>query len=290
MKQAILITAYKNAEHLLELIDIFDCDFEFYIHIDKKSKITDADCRMIAGRSNVAYLSRRYSVNWGGMNHLKCILLLAGQALKNKGIGYMHLISGNDYPVKSLHYFKAFPEGNDNEYLENFPVPTHRWYKGGLNRLENYYFLDLLNTRNSRQERCYNLLLDIQEKLHIKRTLSPKLPPLYGGGTWWSLTYNCVKYVVEYTAAHPRLLRRLRYTFIPEEFYFQTIIMNSPFAVHVVNDHLRYIDWDFRNGNCPAVLDLSDAGAIKESNALFARKTEYPVSRELIDSLRADRA
>ena len=37
MKQAILITAYKNFNHLIDLIDFFDDDFEIFIHIDKKS-------------------------------------------------------------------------------------------------------------------------------------------------------------------------------------------------------------------------------------------------------------
>lgn len=37
MKQAILITAYKNYHHLEEIIAFFDDDFEIYIHIDRKS-------------------------------------------------------------------------------------------------------------------------------------------------------------------------------------------------------------------------------------------------------------
>lgn len=290
MKQAILITAYKDAGRLRELVGFFgDGDFEFYIHVDKKCPISDEECTALAALPNVAYVSRKYKVNWGGMNHLKCVLLLARQALKNTEIGYIHTISGSDYPVKSPEYFKAFAEGNRKEYLENFTVPASRWYKGGMNRVEYYHPMDLINIRDYGQLKYYYRFLGIQEKLGMKRSYSRKLPPLHGGSIWWSLTYDCVKYVVGYTSAHPRLLRRLKYAFIPEEFYFQTVIMSSPFAANVVNDHLRYIDWNERNGNCPAVLDMTDIGAISESMALFARKLESPVSDELLNHFRETR-
>lgn len=290
MKQAILITAYKDAGRLRELVDIFgNGDFEFYIHVDKKSNISDAECAELAGCPHVACVSRKYKVNWGGMNHLKCVLSLAREALKNKEIGYIHSISGSDYPIKNPLYFKKFAEGNQKEYLENFPVPASRWYKGGMNRVEYYHPMDLINIRDWGQLKYYYRFLGIQEKLGIKRSYSSKLPPLHGGSIWWTLTYDCVKYVVDYTFKHPRLLRRLKYAFIPEEFYFQTVIMSSPFAKNVVDDNLRYIDWNERNGNCPAVLDVTDVEAIRESAALFARKVESPVSDELIDCLRGNR-
>lgn len=290
MKQAILITAYRDAARLRELVDIFgDGDFEFYIHVDRKGHISDAECAALADHPHVAYISRKYKVNWGGMNHLKCILLLAREALKNKDIGYIHSISGSDYPVKTPDYFKKFATGGSKEYLENFPVPASRWYKGGMDRVEYYHPMDLINIRDFGQLKYYYRFLGIQEKLGMKRSYSRKLPPLHGGSIWWSLTYDCVKYVVDYTSAHPRLLRRLKYAFIPEEFYFQTVIMSSPFAENVVDDNLRYIDWNERNGNCPAVLDMTDAGAIRESPALFARKVESPVSDELLNHLRENR-
>ena len=47
-------------------------------------------------------------------------------------------------------------------------------------------------------------------------------------------------------------------TLLPDEMFTQTLLMNSPFASTVVNKHLRYICWEHRNGNRPAVLDESD--------------------------------
>jgi len=49
-----------------------------------------------------------------------------------------------------------------------------------------------------------------------------------------------------------------RYTFVPEETNFHTVVLNSPFKDHVVNRRLRYVDWRYRNGNYPANLNESD--------------------------------
>ena len=97
MKQAILITAYKNYNHLEEIINFFDENFELYIHIDKKSKISETELINLNKYENVKLVSQKFNVNWGGLNHLKCILYLCEQALKNPNIYYLHLISGSDY-------------------------------------------------------------------------------------------------------------------------------------------------------------------------------------------------
>lgn len=76
-------------------------------------------------------------------------------------------------------------------------------------------------------------------------------------------------------------------THVPEEVFFPTLVMASSFAGRVVNDNLRYMDWVPRNGNNPAVLDMSDAERIVRSGKLFARKLDRPVSSSLMEHLAA---
>jgi len=77
----------------------------------------------------------------------------------------------------------------------------------------------------------------------------------------------------------------MKYTFCPEELYFQTVIMNSKYAKNVSNNNLRYIDWNpsrvGKDSTSPAILDLNDLEKIKNSNMLFARKFDTPNSDEL---------
>ncbi len=65
MQQAILITAYKNIAHLREIIDFFDDDFLFYIHIDKKSKPGKADILLLSENKKVIFFFQGNSVSTG---------------------------------------------------------------------------------------------------------------------------------------------------------------------------------------------------------------------------------
>ena len=105
MKQAILITAYKNYHHLEEIIQCFDVNFEIYIHLDKKSKISKEELARLKGYNIVKSIAQKYSVNWGGFNHLKSILYLTEKALQSQDNHYFHLITGHDFPIKKGSYF-----------------------------------------------------------------------------------------------------------------------------------------------------------------------------------------
>jgi hypothetical protein len=290
MKQAILITAYKNYHHLEEIIQYFDANFELYIHLDKKSKISDIELAHLRKHDTVKLLEQKYKVNWGGFNHLKSILFLAEQALKNPDNHYFHLITGHDFPVKNSAYFMEFFKNNRNvEFMNhfNFPDAASGWPgNNGLDRIEYYNFNDLWDFKNHKQYEKIALVLRLQKRLGFKRTISSKMPKLYGGSTYWSLSRECVSYVMAFTQKNKWVLNRFKYTLCAEEFYFQTLILNSDFADKVVNDNLRHIDWVARNGNNPAVLDESDFEKLKETNAVFARKFDYPQSMGLLNKIK----
>lgn len=287
MKQAILITAYKNYHHLEEIIQCFDANFELYIHLDKKSKISDIELANLRKYDTVKLLEQKYKVNWGGFNHLKSILYLTEQALKSSDSYYFHLISGHDFPIKKNTYLVDFFKNNDKEYIECHSIPRIGWANnGGLDRIEYYNLFDVLNAKRPKQNAKIWQFIEFQKKSGFKRSISFKMPKLYGGSTWWSLSRCCVSYVVEYTQKNKFVLNRFKNTFCSEEFYFQTVIMNSSFAAKVVNNDLRYIDWVARNGNNPAVLDDTDFETLKKTHAVFARKFDYPQSVELINNVK----
>ncbi|WP_170179813.1 beta-1,6-N-acetylglucosaminyltransferase [Flavivirga rizhaonensis] len=286
MKQAILITAYKNFEHLVDILDFFDESFEFYIHVDKKSIIPKSVFKKINSRKNVKTLSQRYKVNWGGVNHLKSILFLAGNALQEPDTQYFHLISGQDFPIKNtLQFKKMINSSKSKDYLEYFEVPTKAWANenGGLDRVQYYHLFDMLDAKKHIKWLWW--FVRLQKKFHFKRSIKNEIPKLYGGSTWWSLSRETLQYVVNYTNKNPYLINRLQYTFCPEEIYFQTIIMNSDYSKKVINDNLRYIDWEStrigKYSASPAVLSSSDFEKIKASKKIFARKFDNPISDNL---------
>lgn len=288
MKQAILITAYKNYPHLEEIIDFFDANYELYIHIDKKSNISNDELNHLKNKCQVQLVSQKYNVNWGSFNHLKSILYLTKSALKNPEIFYFHLISGHDFPIKKLNQFNDFFNKNaDFEFISYFDVPKIGWADNqGMDRLEYYNLYDIFNAKEPNQKKWIRRIFNLQKKLGIKRKIETKMPKLYGGSTWWSLSRKAVEYVINYTNQNKFVLNRFKYTLCSEEFYFQTVIMNSSFAINVTNNSLRYIDWTPRNGNNPAVLDETDFEKIVNSDAFFARKFEYPLSVNILSEIK----
>lgn len=287
--QAILITAYKNYHHLEDLVNFFDDRFNIYIHIDKKSSISKEDIQKLSSKRRVQYISQQYKINWGGINHLKAILELAEKAIGNSENKYCHLITGHDYPIVPLNKLSDFINTNGtNDFMEYFPLPYSAWPEEGMDRLSRYNIYDLIDGRTGLNERLIKGFSKLQKMIGFKRSFSKDFPPLYGGSTYWSLKRESLEYVFQYMEEHPRFLKRFRYSFCSEEIFFQTILLNSPIKETIINDNMRFIIWEERNGNFPANLDYNDYDNIQKSKALFARKFEFPVSEDLLNRIKKD--
>jgi len=286
MKQAILITAYKDIDKLEILINQFDNDFSFYIHIDKKSQIPTNHIESLNKIATVKVVSRKYSINWAGFNHTKAILHLTEEALKNKNIEYIHLISGQDYPIKSSNQIKDFLRSNrGSEFIENFKLPYEKWADhGGLDRINYYRFYDYLNAQSKNQKRILNIIVKIQKIFNFKRSRKNLPKNIYGGWAWFTLTRECMQYITDYTKENPKYFKRYEYTSAACEIYFHTIIMNSTFSKNVVNNDLRYIKWEGNKPN-PEILNKKHYHNMIKSDALFTRKIDYTISEKLLKKL-----
>ena len=273
MKQAILITAHTSFNHIVNIINIFDHNYVFYIHIDKKSNISETQLQLFLSNPKVKFISQKFSINWGGTTYLKSILLLSEEALKDKEIEYIHLISGQDYPLKTPSHMSVFlrkePEA---QYIESFSLPSDKWHNGGMSRIQKYHLHDIFNARTYLGAKLIKKAIKFQNLFQLKRKYKDNLPPLYGGSSWWTLSYDCLAYVIAYTHNNPQLLKRFEYTLSSDEMYFQTVIATSPFSSKVVNNNLRYVDWTPRHGVSPVTLDERDYEKLLTSSAFFARK------------------
>lgn len=285
MKQAVLITAYKNIPHLLRIMDHFDENFRFYIHVDKNSQLSQEEIRYLSQHSKTGAFSQSFKTRWGGSAHLHSILHLMQKAAQEPEIEYVHLISGHDFPIKSAAYFREFIQKNQGaEFMEYFPLPTDKWENGGLDRLKYFHVHDLINAKGKYGPWIHRFIA-VQKKLGISRNLDFKDMVLHGGSTWWSLSRQAVSYILNFLKENPWFLKKFRFSFCAEEIVIQTVLLNSPFKSKIQNSNLRLIVWEYRNGNIPAVLDESDLEKIHASNHLFARRFEYPVSEALLKKI-----
>jgi hypothetical protein len=124
--------------------------------------------------------------------------------------------------------------------------------------------------------------------------------PLYQGSQWWALTRPCVSHVLGFVQENPRYVRFLRYTLMPDEVFFQSIVKSSPFGDRISHDLPRsgppspaerhdhgttYLDWNIAGAAHPKILSLADFGALARSHCIFARKFDEALSTDLLDLL-----
>jgi hypothetical protein len=103
---------------------------------------------------------------------------------------------------------------------------------------------------------------------------------LYGGSQWWVFNRYFVKYLLEFCNKNPDFIKFYKHTFVPDEMFFQTIIMNSPFKDTIMNG-LIYHDWTIGQPPYPSLISEIHLPILKQdlidisyglSKLLFARK------------------
>lgn len=278
MRHAILLLWHTDAKQLLDLTECFDEDFTFYIHIDKRSK---EDIGRLKQKNNI-HIYRKYKIHWGGFNILKAELFLLRKIVEDKkDYAYIHFFSGQDYPIKNLQYIKDFFIANiGKEFMHYMKIPSKHWEKGTYDRYLYYRFHDLFDYRKRQGAHIGSLIVNFQIKHRIKRLIPNQVPQLYGGSNWMSITAACAKHIVTNEKNNKPLYNRLKYTFAPEETYFQSVILNSRFKENVENWNLRYIVWEGKAS--PRTLSTKDWPDIQRCKELFARKIDRSRSKHLI--------
>nr|MBQ8252252.1 hypothetical protein [Lachnospiraceae bacterium] len=287
MKLAYLITAYKDADSLLELARMLAQNGYVYIHIDKKSRtITDEDMETLNHIPNCTAI-RKYDIKWGGFNHVRAILELVLMAVANQEVTYMHMLTGEDYPLLPVEELDdRFVDCNDiyMTYIEPENLPDtvtvrYRYYN---------WFQDR-NVKNKFLWTIQYMTVKLQKLVGVFREGIGEFNRIYKGLVYISMPKEAAAYVIEYVAGHEDFWRDLYRCQVPEEFFFQTLFMNSSkWADRVINKELRYMDWSRGDGASPCYLVPKDYENVMKSECVFARKFHPELSKELRDKIRTE--
>lgn len=281
MRLAYLILCHKDPDQINRLVNaLLDGDTDIYIHVDAKSNIAS----QITAWPSVFIIEQRVDTRWGTVSQIHSMLaLITAAVMSGLQYDYLSLISGQDYPIQSQASFRNFLRDNyGKEFMEHYTLPNKQLsYEGGIGRVR-YRWIDFLTERRSLPFRIVrNIYLHTFGRM-LRRSLDD-LPVLYGGSNWFSITGHFARYTLHYLESNPAYLRRFDHTGCADEIFFQTLMMNSPFARNVVNNNLRYVKWS--NGSSPDILTASDYDNIVSSGRYFARKVDQTGSANLLDKL-----
>lgn len=293
MNVAYIISAYKLPSLLVRLVRRLDAPgTSTFIHVDARTpaSVYSAMVEPLEDRGDVHFLPR-HPCYWGDFGHVHATLKgLRALLASGRPFDYVVLLTGQDYPLKSNTMIQgALHDAAGQVLMDCMPIPNEHWTDdGGRGRIEHWHF------RIGRRRVAFpgtpfrNPVLNAAWSLparvfRLRRSLPAPVRP-YGGSSYWMMPADCARYVDRYARENPEFVRFFRHVLVPDEIFFQTIVMNSPFRERVAGDDLRYVDWA-GGGDHPKILTTADLEALSRSGSLFARKFDPSVDETVLDRI-----
>lgn len=223
---------------------------------------------------------------------IEATLNLLKTASSNHKYDYYWLCSGQDFPIVSsteiIEYFQSHQgenfisfspscryknDGKENHYDKRNRVyfPKFLMSSTFLKRVLRHFYIEMTGGWNH----TYAL---------FRRRDDFSKVPFYYGSQWWAFTGSCVEWLLQYIKEHTWYCRGYQHSLTPDESFFQTLFMLSPFKLER-HDYLHYIDWSAKDGkpqNSPNILTIKDYEKIKSSDYLMARKFDMNVDKDII--------
>ncbi|XP_038065057.1 xylosyltransferase 1-like isoform X2 [Patiria miniata] len=274
--------ALRQVRRLIRLL--FHTDHYFYIHVDSRSDYLHRELsKMAQAFSNIRLTPWRLATIWGGASLLQVYLRCMEDLLNMADWQWDFFInlSESDMPIKT------------NEYLVSF-----------LSRYRKYNFLKAHGNDDERFIKKQGLDKVFYEcDTHMWRLGDRKLPTgitLDGGSDWITINRQFVEYLI---TSKNELLTGLKqmykYTLLPAESFFHTVLENSELCKTFVDNNLRVTNWKRKLGcqcqykhivdwcGCsPNDFKPEDMYKTKPNRpAYFARKFEPVINQAVINQL-----
>lgn len=214
------------------------------------------------------FVADRVTVEWGGFGVLHATLnLIRAAVASGHSFRYFTVLSGSDYPIKHREAIARRLSSGNRQYLrvDRRPADPGNTHSHFLKNLPNgRYFGDMVP---------------------------------YHGAAFWSLTADCISFILDFIAENPGYVDIHRHVLFPEEIFFQTLVKYSPFADAITQDFSagswpdqthhgnHFIDWQGIRQRNYINLDERDFDDLLASDALFARKFLEHESSKLLELL-----
>ena len=284
MKVAFLMLCHKNPKQInLLLKALKHPQIDVFIHVDSKNENIREDIE----KSDGVYLLPKkdcVDVQWAQFSEVKATLNLLNVAISKGGGGYSHyfLISGQDFPLKSIGKIVRFlNERKDENFIDCALIKR-------FEKRNDIYFPRMVIGRRIWQKILKGILVystgGWNQTFSIIKRLKPANVQYYFGSQWWCLNDAMVKWIYNFLENYPEYIKLFKHSLCPDECFFQTLVMNSPFA-NTTKPYLHYIKWE-KGKSSLKTLTTIDYEELKKAEKLIARKFDINVDAEIIERLR----
>lgn len=282
MKVAFLMLCHKNPKQInLLLKALKHPQIDVFIHVDSKNENIREDIE----KSDGVYLLPKkdcVDVQWAQFSEVKATLNLLNVAISKGGYSHYFLISGQDFPLKSIGKIVRFlNERKDENFIDCALIKR-------FEKRNDIYFPRMVIRRRIWQKILKGILVystgGWNQTFSIIKRLKPANVQYYFGSQWWCLNDAMVKWIYNFLENYPEYIKLFKHSLCPDECFFQTLVMNSPFA-NTTKPYLHYIKWE-KGKSSLKTLTTIDYEELKKAEKLIARKFDINVDAEIIERLR----
>ncbi len=296
LRLAYLIFVHKDPPQLARLLKrLYYPTSTFYIYVDGKADINLFKSAIYGIPSDqVIWLSKRKPVSWGNFSLSDAYLTSFQTILKQSPEpDFILTLSGQDYPIVTNEKIQNwFAEHVDQTIMDHSMITDNSPHI--TERVEQYYLSvkrhhaikyphpnpDIL------RRKVFNAVLNLSGLFPLPRKM-PMGHQLFFGTNWFQLKPEAVRYLLDFCRLNPSYLKFFRTTYVPEEFLFQTILLNASDADRgkIANQRLTYMQWDRPSGSYTAPISMDELPSMLTSDKFFARKFDKQYGEEVLDQI-----
>jgi len=317
-----LILSHKNPDQVYRLISTLKRGSNnSFVVVNHDSSKSDLNFKELPDIPNIKIIKSSTPSGWGDYSLVDRVLNSMNWICSHLRFCWLIFLSGQDYPIKPIVEIEKFL---DNTSFDAFirGISLSSKVACGMNECsksekskmrckdceQRYYFqyIDMPNF-NILPKLILPIINKFERYIHRSNYFSIRTLPLqngyskkigvrskrlfgspeftcHKGSQWFSLNYDCVKYIMEFIEQNKRFVAYYKRTIIPDESFFQTILFNNQ-KLNICNDNYRYISWKSSRVKSPEIIGINDLKKLKKSKEHFARKFDSKLDRKILDMI-----
>ena len=204
LKVAFLMLCHKNPKQInLLLKALKHPQVDVFIHVDSKNENIREDIE----KSDGVYLLPKkdcVDVQWAQFSEVKATLNLLNAAISKGGYSHYFLISGQDFPLKSIGEIVRFlNERKDENFIDCALIKR-------FEKRNDIYFPRMVIGRRIWQKILKGILVystgGWDQTFSIIKRLKPANVQYYFGSQWWCLNDAMVKWIYNFLENYPEYI------------------------------------------------------------------------------------
>lgn len=268
-KICFLLLSHKNPDQIVEQANLLTSAGDFVaIHFDARAPREDFQNlkAALADNPNVCF-AHRVKCGWGEWSLVQGSLnaLNAGYDAFPEAT-HFYMISGDCMPIKPAAHMRKFLDGDNRDYIEHNDFFKSDWIKVGFKE-ERLIYRHWFNERGNKP--LFYLSTKMQKLLGMRRDL-PKGLQIMIGSQWWCLRRDTITKLLDLLNTRPDIIKFFKTTWIPDETFFQTLVMHLIPHAEVTSRPLTFLS--FSDYGIPTVFYEDHYNFLLSQNYLFARK------------------